>query len=181
VPNIAEALRREPRIAEHARFVGMQGSVRAGYGGVKPPEAEWNVKCDPKACQQVFTAGWDMTITPLDTCSLVTLNGDKYRRVRDATDCIATNVIANYRIWAASDAKLPPGLADQHSSTLFDTVAVYLAMHQDQLVMEKLGIRVTDDGRTVIDPQAKQVNVATKWKDLGAFEDFLVERLVRKN
>ena len=181
VPNIAEALKREPRIVEHARFVGMQGSVRAGYGGVKQPEAEWNVKCDPKACQQVFTAGWDMTITPLDTCSLVTLTGDKYRRVREATDGIAANVIANYRAWAASDAKLPAGLADRRSSTLFDTVAVYLAIQQDQLVMEKLGIRVTDDGRTVIDPAAKQVNVATKWKDLGAFEDFLVERLTGKN
>jgi inosine-uridine nucleoside N-ribohydrolase len=180
-PNIAEALKREPRIAQRARFVGMQGSVRAGYGGVKPPEAEWNVKCDPKACQRVFTAGWDMTITPLDTCSLVTLTGDKYRRVRDATDRTAADVIANYRVWVASETKLPPDLADQHSSTLFDTVAVYLATRQDLLVMEKLGIRVTDDGRTVIDPQAKQVNVATKWKDLGAFEDFLVERLTGKN
>jgi len=181
VPNIAEALKREPRIAQHARFVGMQGSVRAGYGEVKPPEPEWNVECDPKACQQVFTAGWDMTITPLDTCSLVTLTGDKYRRVREATDGIAANVIANYRVWVASDPKLAVDIADRRSSTLFDTVAVYLAVRQDLLVMEKLGIRVTDDGHTVIDPQAKQVNVATKWKDLGAFEDLLVERLAGKN
>mgnify|MGYP002261088942 CR=1 FL=1 len=36
---------------------------------------------------------------------------------------------------------------------------------------------VPDDAMTVIDPQAKQVNVATSWKDLGGFEDFLVERL----
>lgn len=181
VPNIAEALRREPRIAKRARFVGMQGSVRAGYGGVKQPQAEWNVKCDPKACQQVFTAGWNMTITPLDTCGLVTLTGDKYRRVRDSTDRTAADVIANYRVWVASDAKLPPDLADQHSSTLFDTVAVYLAMRRDLLVMEKLGLRVTDDGYTVIDPQAKHVSVATKWKDLGAFEDFLAERLAGKH
>lgn len=27
-PNIAAALKREPRIAQHARFVGMDGSVR---------------------------------------------------------------------------------------------------------------------------------------------------------
>jgi hypothetical protein len=59
-------------------------------------------------------------------------------------------------------------------------VAVYLAVRQDLCVMEKLGIRVTDDGMTVIDPQAKQVNVATAWKDLGGFEDFLVERLTGK-
>lgn len=180
VPNIAEALKREPRIAGHARFVGMQGSVRAGYGGAKQPLAEWNVKCDPKACQQVFTAAWDITITPLDTCGLVTLTGEKYRRVRATTDRTVTDLIANYRVWVAGDAKLPADMADQRSSTLFDTVAVYLAIRQDLCVMEKLGLRITDDGLTVIDPQAKQINVATKWIDLGAFEDFVVERLAGK-
>jgi hypothetical protein len=64
---------------------------------------------------------------------------------------------------------------------LFDTVAVYLAVRQDLCGVEKIGIRVTDDGLTVIDPQVKQINVATKWKDLSAFEDFLVERLSAKD
>jgi inosine-uridine nucleoside N-ribohydrolase len=180
VPNIAEALKREPRIAQHAWFVGMQGSVRMGYGKGKPPEAEWNVKADPKACQQVFSAPWDITITPLDTCGLVTLTGDKYRRVREATDRNVADLITNYRIWLTNQPTLAADLADKHSTTLFDTVAVYLAIGPDQCVMEKLGLRVTDDGFTVIDPQAKQINVATKWKDLGAYEDFLVERLAVK-
>ena len=180
VPNIAAALQREPRIAQKARFVGMHGSVRVGYGGSKNPDAEWNVKCDPKACQAVFTAPWEMTITPLDTCGLVTLTGDKYRRVRDSQNRIATEIVANYRLWVASDPKLPANMAAERSSTLFDTVAVYLAIRPDLCTMEPLGIRVTDDGRTVLDPQAKKINVATSWKDLGGFEDFLVDRLVRK-
>ena len=177
VPNIAEALKREPRIGRKARFVGMHGSVRVGYGGAKQPHAEWNVKCDAKACQAVFTAPWEMTITPLDTCGLVTLTGEKYRRVRDSQDCITGDIMANYRIWVRGDAKLPENMADERSSTLFDTVAIYLAMRQDLCVIEKLGIRVTDDGMTVIDPKAKGMSVATSWKDLGGFEDFLVERL----
>ncbi len=177
VPNIAEALKREPRIAKKARFVGMHGSVRVGYGGDPKPAAEWNVKCNPKACQAVFTAPWDMTITPLDTCGLVTLTGEKYRRVRDSQDRIAADIIANYRVWVVANPKLPKGMADTRSSTLFDTVAVYLAIRQDLCVMENLRLRVTDDGLTVIDPRAKQINVATSWKDLGAFEDWIVERL----
>jgi inosine-uridine nucleoside N-ribohydrolase len=177
VPNIAEALKREPRIARHARFVGMHGSVRVGYDGKKSPAPEWNVKGDAKACQAALTAPWDITLTPLDTCGLVTLTGEKYRRVRDSQDRIAADIIANYRLWAAADPKSPANLADERSSTLFDTVAIYLAVRQDLCVMEKLGIRVTDDGFTVIDPQAKQMNVATGWKDLGGFEDWVVERL----
>jgi inosine-uridine nucleoside N-ribohydrolase len=180
VPNIAEALKREPRIALHARFVGMQGSVRTGYGKGTPPEAEWNVKCDPQALQQVFAAPWDVTITPLDTCGLVTLARDRYRRVRDATDRNVVDLITNFRIWLTNQPTLAQDMADQHSTTLFDTVAVYLAIGPEQCVMEKLGLRVTDDGSTVIDSQARPVNVATQWKDLGAYEDFLVDRLTGK-
>ena len=73
-----------PRIAQRARFVGMHGSVRVGYGNDPKICAEYNVKVAPKACQQVFTAPWDITITPLDTCDKVSpdayVNGrnDKY-------------------------------------------------------------------------------------------------------
>ena len=176
-PNIAEALKRAPRIAQHARFVGMDGSVRLGYGDASQPCAEWNVKADPKAMQAVFAAPWDITITPLDTCGLVTLTGEKYGHVLGATNCLVADLIINYRIWVANQPTLAADMADHHSTTLFDPVAVYLAMHQDLCVMEKLPIRVTDDGFTIIDPQARMVNVATLWKDLGAFEDFLVERL----
>jgi inosine-uridine nucleoside N-ribohydrolase len=180
-PNIAAALKREPRIALHARFVGMDGSVRLGYGGARQPCAEWNVKADPKALQAVFAAPWDITITPLDTCGLVQLTGDKYRRVRDATDRNVADLVANYRLWLAADPASSADTANQHSSTLFDPVAVYLAMHQDLFVMEQLQLRVTDDGFTVIDPQARMVNVAAQWKNLDDYETFLANRLVPKN
>jgi len=176
-PNIAAALKREPNIARHARFVGMDGSVRLGYGGAKKPSAEWNVKADPKALQAVFAAPWDITITPLDTCGLVKLAGEKYEQVRDATNHITADLVVNYRLWVAADSKLPIDMADHRSSTLYDTVAVYLAMHQDLCVVEKLNLRVTDDGFTVIDPQGRPVNVASQWKNIGDYEDFLVNRL----
>lgn len=43
---------------------------------------------------------------------------------------------------------------------LFDTVAVYLAFSEELLVMEDLPIRVTDDGCTVVDENAKRLHVA---------------------
>ena len=181
VPNIAAALKREPRIAQHARIVGMDGSVRLGYGGTKQPCAEWNVKADPQALQAVFAAPWDITITPLDTCGFVQLTGDKYQRVRNATDRNVADLIANYRLWLAAASDTSADIADRHSSTLFDTVAVYLAMHQDLCVMKQLRLRVTDNGFTVIDTHARTVHVAARWKNLDAYEDFLVNRLVSEN
>ncbi len=176
IPNLAAALRREPQIAERARLVGMYGSVRKGYGGSATPSAEWNVKADPKACQTVLTAPWGITITPLDTCGLVTLEGDPYRKVRYSNDRIASTVIANYRVWSRTN-KEKPEVADARSSVLFDTVAVYLAFSQHFCTMERLGIRVTDDGFTCIDDLAKRMNVATDWKSLDGYRDFLVKRL----
>jgi hypothetical protein len=54
----------------------------------------------------------------------------------------------------------------------------YLAFSQDLCKMEQLGIRVTDDGFTLIDPKAKPVNVAVSWQSLDGFRDLLVDRLV---
>jgi len=50
VPNLADALSREPRIAAKCHFVGMQGSFDLGYGGSGPAAAEANVRGDPAAC-----------------------------------------------------------------------------------------------------------------------------------
>ncbi len=176
MPNVKAALEREPEIARKARFVGMHGSVRRGYGGRPEPDAEWNVKCDPKACQKVFTAPWPMTITPLDTCGIVHLRGEKYAKMAASTDPIARAVIENYRIWWKAGNPGKPEKIDA-SSTLFDTVAVYLSFSRELLNVERLPIRVTDDGFTKIDPQGKPIDCAMSWKDLAAFEDLLVRRL----
>jgi inosine-uridine nucleoside N-ribohydrolase len=175
MPNIAAALEREPQIAQRANFVGMDGSVRVGYGGAKTPSAEWNVKANPAAAKKGLSAGWDITITPLDTCGLVTLDGARYQKMLHSSDPVAATVMENYRIW--SNANKTGAEVEKHSSTLFDTVAVYLAFSRQFCKMERLGLRVTDDGFTVTDDSAKQMNVATEWKDLDGFRDLLVNRL----
>ena len=175
VPNIRAALERQPEIAKRARFVGMHGSVRKGYNGGPEPSKEWNVVADAKAAQAVFTAAWPMLITPLDTCGVVRLRGDKYRQVAECSDPVTKAVIENYRIWSkAGDKPL------EASSVLFDTVAIYLSFSTELVNVERLPIRVTDDGFTRIDAQGKQIDCAMSWKDLGAFEDFLVARLTAK-
>jgi inosine-uridine nucleoside N-ribohydrolase len=192
LPNVAAALEREPRIAEKAEFVGMHGSVRLGYGGNPKPSAEYNVRAFVKEAQKVFTAPWNMTITPLDTCGIVQLKGQKYQKVLKRNSPLTRALIENYRAWQKqgvrnknedlSEAELNKRVdqkINSSSSTLFDTVGIYLAMSRELVKMEKLGIRVTDDGFTRIDEGAKVIKCATKWKDLGAFEDFLVGRLIK--
>ena len=180
VPNIAQALKRDPSIAENARFIGMHGSLRLGYGGKPPPAAEWNVKSDPEALQQVFAAPWDCTILPLDVCGVVELAGENYQRIYQSEDPWLNALIENYKIWLPQAPFIKPGTDPALMSTvLFDTVAVYAAYSQALLIMEDLPVRVTADGYTVVDEQDGRIaHCATGWKDLHAFKDQLTDILV---
>lgn len=180
VPNIAEALRRDPSIASNAHFIGMYGSIYKGYGGDETPAAEYNVRVDPESLQAVFAALWECTITPLDTCGIVSLEGDDYRRLYESDDPWLKMLMANYRAWLPG----APYIAPDHdmskvSTTLFDSVAVHLAAGGDLVEMERLPIAVTDDGYTIIDREnGRPVNCATEWKDLDAFKQRLVDTLL---
>jgi len=192
LPNIAAALERGPQIAKKAEFVGMHGSIRLGYGGGATPSAEYNVRAFAKEAQKVFTAPWDITITPLDTCGIVHLKGSKYQKVLKKNSPITRALIENYRAWYAQPianknkdlskaeiAKRVDQKVNSSSTTLFDTVAIYLGMSTELVKIERLKIKVTDDGHTKIDKDGKMMNCATEWKDLGAFEDLLVGRLTK--
>lgn len=179
VPTLAEALRREPRIAERSRFVGMFGSVYRGYEDSTTIVAEYNVKVDVPACQRVFQAAWPMVITPLDTCGLVYLRGENLRRVERCDDPLIRSLLEGDAIWRQTPfgvERTREGWAA--TSCLYDAVAVYLAFADELLTMETLGIRVDDEGYTRIDPSAKSMACATGWKDLAGFEAFLADRLV---
>ncbi len=179
-PNLKAALEREPRIAGKLRLAGMYGSLRHGYGGSAKPEPEWNVRANVAAARAVLAAPWmDAVSTPLDTCARVQLEGERYARVRDSKDPIARAVIESFRLWCANREWCVKD-HDQvvvKSSTLFDTVAVYLAISRDFVKTERMGVRVTDDGMTVPDAAGRPVSWATEWRDLDGFEEWLAARI----
>jgi hypothetical protein len=88
-------------------------------------------------------------------------------------------VIENYRLWCRTKdwCRKDAEHVASKSSTLFDAVAVYLAISRDLVKTEALGVRVTDEGMTVPDPAARPLDWATDWKDLDAFEEWLAARM----
>lgn len=174
--NLALALARAPDIVENSRVIGMQGSVYMGYDGTEETAAEWNVYLDPTAARTVFSSDWKITLTPLDTCGLVALSGALYQKFRAGTDPLVRAILANYRYWLEEKQKIHELPA--HTSVLYDTVATYLTFSEEWLEMEELPLVVTEDACTRIDPSGKVIRCATAWKDLRAFEEFLVNRLL---
>lgn len=177
--NIASALEIQPAIAKKARFIGMHGSIRKGYGNAATPVAEYNVAVDAAACRAVFTAPWDVTITPLDTCGLIQLTGERYQKIRNSRDILVQALMENYRIWEAAYTgnTFSQGYGVE-STILFDTAAAYLAFSEELLDIETLGVEVTEDGYTRVAEGAKVVRCATAWRDRDAFLDLLVQRLL---
>ncbi len=173
---VASALERRPDIASRAVFVGMQGAVRKGYDG-GPAGPEYNVRENVAAAQRALLAPWiEAVITPLDTCGLVRLTGARFQALKKSRDNLIAALLENYRIWAKKDSV--EELTE--SSVLFDTVAVYLALPGPKvhLELEQLSINVTSDGMTVVGPAGAKMSVATAWKDLDAYEDYLLNLLL---
>jgi inosine-uridine nucleoside N-ribohydrolase len=183
-PSLAAALEREPRIAARLRLAGMYGSLRRGYGGAPGPSAEWNVRADVPAARSLLAAPWAAAIsTPLDTCAILQLTGERYARVRRSEDPLLKALLENYRIWCPQDrwCSQDTGHVAARSTTLFDTVAVYLAEDRDLVRTERLGVRVSDDGMTLVDERAPALDWATEWKGLEEFEELLTERLTNSS
>ncbi len=176
--NIARALEKNPDIAAKCCFVGMHGSIYIGYDGKPGAVPEANARYDVESLRKVFAAPWqEKIITPLDTCGLVTLEGERYRQVYRSPNPALRALIENYEIWARLVTWTKIDDTQNRSSTLFDTVAIYLAYSFDLLEMEKIRLRITDDGLTLPDPAGDDVLAALRWRDLDGFYDHLLERL----
>ena len=72
--NIAGLLAKHPDCKPWIkRIVLMGGSVRVGYDGKPPAEAEWNIKLDIPAARTVFTSGVPLMVAPLDATATAKL------------------------------------------------------------------------------------------------------------
>ncbi len=176
--NIARAIEQNPELTSKCCFVGMHGSIHLGYGGQPGAVPETNVRYDVQALRKVFAAPWlEKIITPLDTCGLVMLDGERYQRVYRSPNPALRALIENYEIWSKLVTWMTVDYTDSKSSTLFDTVAIYLAYSFDLLEMEKIRLHITDDGLTLPDPAGDEVLAALRWRNLDGFYDHLLERL----
>ncbi|MEX0324191.1 MAG: nucleoside hydrolase, partial [Puniceicoccaceae bacterium] len=176
IPNIKEALRRDPSIARKVKFYGMFGSIDRGYG--PEPVAETNVRVDVDAFRTVHAAKWKhFEITPLDTCGLFDIGGEAYQSLKNSEDPLLRAVFENYEIWSELVTWMEVDFFEEKTSTLFDIVPIYMVMTHEHIEFEKIRISVTDNGFTIRDPKGKKTSVAIRWKDLEAFREHVVERL----
>jgi len=170
--NIAKALELAPDIAEKARVVSMAGSVYRGYGGKKQRDCEYNICRDVESAKKVFSAPWNITIIPLDTCGTIILKEERYQAVENSKSPLAQVVIENYNIW--TNRKHYP---QNESSVLYDTLAIYCIWAEDVVEMKTIPLIIDNEGKTCPDEKGKPVRCAVEWKDKERYETILIETL----
>jgi inosine-uridine nucleoside N-ribohydrolase len=146
------------------RIVLMGGSVRAGYSGKAPIEAEWNIKTDIAAARAVFASGVPLVVAPLDSTATLKLEEKLRRRLFSACTPLTFQVQSLYQLW------------DKPTPILFDPVAVMLTFTEKFCTMENLHLQVDDKGFTRSGKDKPNARVATAIKK-DEFLEWYVERV----
>ncbi len=87
--NIALALAREPRLAQHLAGIVLMGGAMSEGGNITPA-AEFNFYVDPEAAAQVFESGASITMIPLDCTHQALITDDRLEALRAAGTPIGT-------------------------------------------------------------------------------------------
>ena len=187
---LGEAVKRAPGMAPKANVSLMNGNINARRdkttGQIIP---EGNTRNAIPEAQRVYAAPWrSIVIAPLDTAGwgLET----RYKEVCDAgardplikalRECMVAYLTVSHPE-KSGEALLgfqPDGKANV-GHAFFDCQAVELADPDPKarrfVNLEKLKVKVTDDGNTVVSPDGNEILVSVSWKDTKAYADYLAE------
>jgi inosine-uridine nucleoside N-ribohydrolase len=145
--NVEAAIKRDPAtFRKLKRVVMMGGSVYRGYDDGKtrahrPPDAEWNIACDPAGLKALLASGVPIFMMPLDSTQIRLEAGDR-EAIFAHGSALTDQVTLLYHQWNGGTGE------HWNTPTLFDPVAVAYAVHPELCPMTPLHLEVDDRGFT---------------------------------
>ena len=156
--NLADALRKEPRLGKLVKRVVLMGGCVYGTSEKQEPIAEYNVYSSVADSQLVYGAGLPLTIVPLDSTTHVKLSDVERDQLQRYASPLTFALEALYRLWLEKP---------QSRMTLHDQLAVAEAAAPKRFFgkIETLPIWVDDKGFTRVGAQkGKPVTVCLEPK-----------------
>lgn len=172
--NVRTAIGRDPEtFRKLKRVVLMGGSIYRGYdgpgGASRPPDPEWNVRCDPAGLRALLASGVPVFMMPLDSTQ-VHLESPKLRAILSHGSPLSDQLALLYLEWTENrEWPLP---------TLFDPVAVTFAFRPDLCPTSPLRLEVDDKGDTKPVSGPPNAEVCLKSNEQG-FLDLLLSRILK--
>ena len=173
--NVQAAIERDPAtFRQLRRVVIMGGSIYRGYGddmnGVpRPPEPEWNIKCDPAGARALLSAGVPVFMMPLDSTQ-IPLKAPAQEAIFSHGSPLTDQLTLLYHEWT--------GAGELRTPTLFDPVAVTYAIRPELCPATPMRLDVDDKGFTRPVEGAPNAQVCLK-SDKDGFMTLLLERITR--
>lgn len=144
--NLAAALKLEPELPTLLKEVIIMGGTIVEPGNVSPV-AEANIWNDPHAADQVFCAGWKLTMVGLDVTHQVILPVSLFRKIAAHHNHIATDTLLHaVNFYANFYSNLYPHVAKIHGCFGHDVLAFIYLTNPELFTLETGRIRVATDG-----------------------------------
>ncbi len=148
VTNLGDVIRKDPEAWKLVKEVySMFGSFYMGYGQTPAIHAEWNVKCDVERAQIFMGSGVPITLAGLDITTMVKYNKDRRLALLMRNSPLTDALCGLYSIWANGDMNRNP--------TLYDCVAVAMAITDEFTETRDSYVSVDDYGYTIVDNTKK--------------------------
>jgi len=153
------------------RIVLMGGSVYRGYsqfnyGKTHGPDPEWNILCDIRAAQKVFSSGVPLYVMPLDSTQIKLQELERAEIFKAGTP-LTDALLVLYTQWSRGTTQPP---------TLFDAVVVAYASHPELCPTEPMRLRVDDQGYTRVETGAPNAQVCLR-SSSDQFLEFFMPRI----
>jgi pyrimidine-specific ribonucleoside hydrolase len=163
--NLAEALQREPSVAQSIQEIVIMGGAlqvpgNLGDGGAfqtKNKTAEWNIFVDPLAARMVFHSGIPIVLVPLDATNKVPIDLAFLREFQAHAVSLLGRVAAQV---LETDREMVQG----NFFYAWDPLAAVALLHPEVIQSHRLHIDILQDapeeGRTVQTPGSPNADVA---------------------
>jgi inosine-uridine nucleoside N-ribohydrolase len=144
--NLAMALKLEPALPGLLHEVILMGGTVLEPGNVSPV-AEANIWNDPHAADQVFGAGWKLTMVGLDVTHQLILPVTLFGQIAKQHQHIATDTLLHaVKFYADFYSDLYPHVAQIHGCFGHDVLAFIYLTNPELFTLESGRVRVAVDG-----------------------------------
>jgi len=172
--NIQAAIDKDPATFKKLkRVVIMGGSIDRGYDSAtdnkRPPDPEWNIKCDPAGLSALLASGVPVYMMPLDSTQ-VRLSQHDLEKILAHGSPVTDQLALLYHQWVWGNG------VQWTTPTLFDPVAVAYSIRPDLCPTTPMRIEVDDKGFTRRVEGPANANVCLK-SDENGFRQLLIDRL----
>ena len=146
--NLSLALKLEPRLAQLLRRVIVMGGTILEPGNVSPV-AEANVWNDPHAADQVFKAGFDLTMVGLDVTHRVILPVTLFEKIAAQHQHVAAHTLLHaVRFYVRHYSGLHARVAEIQGCFAHDLLAFMVLVNPELFTLQSGRVRVATDGLT---------------------------------